>query len=446
MTYTQDVKFIIDRLNEKGYEAYIVGGCVRDTLLGLLPKDYDICTSALPEQVKGCFEGHHIIETGIKHGTVTLMLCQTPYEITTFRTDGYYSDGRRPDEVKFVTSLRADLKRRDFTINSMAYSHKTGLVDYFEGQKHIEKRLLCAVGESDVRFSEDALRIMRGIRFASTYGFEIENSTAQSMMKNKHLLKNIAGERINVELTKLLMGRDAERVMLRFAEILAVIIPELADMFGFEQHSPYHKYDVWTHTAKAVAASYNTPVVRLALLFHDIGKPQTFSMDEQGVGHFYGHAHVGCELAKTALTRLKYDNKTIDAVLKLIKYHDSVIIPDKKSVKRRMNKLGVEGLISLMHVKRGDDLAKGDTAPTKRLTSYDEIIELCEQIMAEGECFSLKSLNIDGDDLIELGYAQGKEIGEVLRHILEEVLEGNLPNDREVLIGYGKQRIDAENR
>ncbi len=431
-----NVNFIISTLNLHGFEAYMVGGCVRDMLLHRPAKDIDICTNALPLETINCFKNHKIIETGLKHGTITLMLDKTPYEITTFRTDGEYLDNRRPLSVQFVSSLKEDLMRRDFTINAMAFCEKKGVIDYFDGKKHLSERLICAVLQPDIRFNEDSLRIMRGLRFASELDFSIEDNTAKSILKNKYLLKNIALERINIELSKLLTGKNPYAVLCDYRDVFAVFIPEIREMFDFLQHNPHHLYDVWIHTITAISKSKNDIFVRLALLFHDIGKPRTFSLDENGVGHFYGHAKLSHEIAKAALKRLKFDNKTIETVLLLIKYHDNVIEPTKKSVKRMLNKLGYENFLRLIEVKKGDNLAQGAINLQERFASYDIIISILDEIIAENECFSIKSLEINGNDLIKLGFSPGKQIGNILNEVFEKVLDESLKNEKTELVSY----------
>ncbi len=436
--YTKDVEFIIDRLEQNGYEGYIVGGCVRDSLLGLVPKDYDICTDALPNEVKQCFLGFNVIDTGLKHGTVTVVLNATPYEITTYRTDGEYLDNRRPTNVTFVRNIKEDLMRRDFTVNAMAYNQKVGVVDLFDGKKHLEQKLISAVLDPDTRFKEDGLRIIRGLRFASVYGFDIEQATSESMLKNKQLLNNISQERLNSELCKLLVGNNVEKILTDYRETFSVIIPPIFEMFDFEQHNPHHIYDVYTHTVKAV--SYSAPIkeVRLALLFHDIGKPATFTQDQNGTGHFYRHAQQSEQLARTCLNKLKFDNKTKIAVLKLVKYHDANIIPDLKSVKRWLNKLGQQDFELLLEVKKADVLAQSEKELGARLHELQKLKQLIRQIETEKLCFNLKSLAVSGNDLIEIGVPKGREIGEVLQQVLKNVIDGNLKNDKQEILSFVK--------
>ncbi len=323
----------------------------------------------------------------------------------------------------------------------MAYNDKVGLVDYFGGKKHLQKKIISAVLQPDVRFKEDALRILRGLRFASVYDFEIEPQTKESIIKNKDLLLNISCERIYSELVKLLMGQGVEKILLEFSQVFATIIPELADTFGFLQHNPYHKYDVYTHTVKAISSSKNSKVVRLALLFHDIGKPETFTVDKNGVGHFYAHAAKSCDIARVVLNRLRVDGKTKAEVLKLIKYHDAVINPDEKTVKRWLNKLGIDSFENLIHLKYADNLAQSGKELTTRLESYDKIFELCRQISEQKQCFDMKSLEINGYDLINIGMSPGAGVGKLLKEILYKVVDGELENNKSNLVLYAKKYI-----
>ncbi len=439
--YTKDVGFIIDTLEQNGYQGYIVGGCVRDSLLGLVPKDYDICTNALPNEVKLCFLGLNVIDTGLKHGTVTLILNSTPYEITTFRTDGEYVDNRRPTNVTFVRNIKEDLMRRDFTVNAMAYNRKVGVVDLFDGKKHLEQKLISAVLDPDTRFKEDGLRIIRGLRFASVYGFDIEQATSESMLKNKYLLNNISQERLNTELCKLLVGDNVEKILLDYKEVFSIIIPQLSKMFDFAQHNSYHIYDVYTHTVKAVSHSAPIKEVRLALLFHDIAKPETFTQDQSGTGHFYRHAQQSELIARMCLNKLKFDNKTKSVVLKLVKYHDANITPDLKSVKRWLNKFGQHNFELLLEVKKADTLAQSKKEHKEKLYILKQLKQLAKQVETEQLCFNLKSLAVSGNDLIEIGVPKGKQVGEILQQILQNVIEGTLINEKKEILNFVKDKI-----
>ena len=429
MNIPKEVQTALQALKNSGYEAYIVGGCVRDMLLGLTPKDFDITTSALPEQIKAVFKAYRIIETGIKHGTVTVVIENTPLEITTFRTDGTYTDNRRPDYVTFTASIKEDVLRRDFTVNAMCYNPKNGLVDYCGGKEDLERKLIRAVGVPSERFKEDSLRILRALRFASVYGFEIEAETANAILEYKHLLKNVASERISVEINKLLCGENVYK-------ILKEIFPEFENANGFSQNSPYHIYDIWEHIAVATGAIKGEKICRLAMFFHDIGKLYTYSTDEKGIGHFYNHANVSENKAKDILKRLKYDNETTEKVLKLIKYHDLVIENNEVQIKKLLSKLGEEQFFRLLEIKKADTLAQSKDL-AYRLIIVDEISATANRVLEEAQCFSLKDLAVNGNDIMTLGY-KGKRVGEILNLLLENVIANNLPNSKEKLIEYVK--------
>lgn len=428
------VEFALNKLERAGYEAYIVGGCVRDILRGETPSDYDITTSAEPEQTKVVFSGERIIETGLKHGTVTLLKEDTPLEITTYRIDGDYTDNRRPDSVRFTKTLTEDLARRDFTVNAMAYSPKTGITDAFGGEEDLKKGIIRCVGDANRRFNEDALRIMRAIRFASVLDFEIEQKTKESIFKNKNLLKNISVERIAVELLKLLSGKNARKVILDYFEVLEVILPEISGMKGFDQKSRWHVYDILNHTALAVEKSPETLVLRLAALLHDCGKVDSFTVDERGVGHFYGHPEVSYEKAKTALARLKFDNATTAAVLTLIKYHDMPIEPTKPAVKKVLKLLGADLFFKLLDIKRADNLAQNLELTKDVLKTIDNIENIAKEIIKNNECFCLKTLAVTGADLINIGIPTGKELGEKLEFLLDAVINERAENKKEELL------------
>ena len=428
------VEFALNKLNAAGYEAFIVGGCVRDILRGVAPSDYDITTSAEPEQTKAVFSGGRIIETGLKHGTVTLLKEDTPLEITTYRIDGDYTDNRRPDSVIFTKTLTEDLARRDFTVNAMAYSPKTGITDAFGGEDDLKNGIIRCVGDADRRFNEDALRIMRALRFASVLGFEIEEETKKSIFKNKNLLKNISAERIATELIKLLSGKNARSVIVDYFEVLEVILPEISGMKGFDQKNRWHVYDILNHTALVVEKSPATPVLRLVALLHDCGKVDSFSMDERGVGHFYGHPEVSCKKAKTALARLKLDNATTAFVLTLIKYHDTPVEPTKPAVKGLLKLLGADLFFSLMDIKRADNLAQNLKLTKDELKTIDNIESIAKEIIKNKECFSLKDLAVKGNDLINIGIPEGSELGKKLEFLLDAVINERVENKKEALL------------
>ena len=428
------VRVATEKLNDAGEEAYIVGGCVRDALRGVVPNDFDMTTSALPERTKEIFGEYRIIETGMKHGTVTALIDGESLEITTFRVDGEYEDHRRPSEVTFTRSLKEDVARRDFTINAMAYSPDSGVIDFFGGVDDLRSGIIRAVGEPDRRFNEDALRIMRAMRFASTLDFEIEPKTAESMVRNKELLKIISAERINVELSKLLMGKGCGRILTQYAVILGEIIPEIVPCFGFEQENHHHIYDVYAHTVKAVEACPKDRNIRMAALLHDIGKPRTFSVGADGVGHFYGHSEVSVQIAEAVLERLKFDNDSKKEILTLIKYHDPVIEPTKAAVGRWARRLGMELLFELLDLKAADNLAQAPEC-FGRLETYERIRGIANEMLEENACFSLKNLAVNGGDLINVaGFKPGKAIGDTLSALLDAVISGELPNERDVLL------------
>lgn len=429
-----DVEQIIKKIEERGFEAYVVGGCVRDCLVDKKPNDWDICTSGRPEQIIDCFEGYHVIETGLKHGTVTVRLNNQSYEVTTYRIDGKYIDNRRPENVRFVSSLQEDLARRDFTINSMAYNSLKGLKDYYNGCKDLKDNIIKCVGNADERFKEDALRIIRALRFASVLGFSIEKETSESIHKNKELLNNIAKERINVELCKLLSGKGVKKVLMEYSDVLAVIIPEIVPMIGFEQNNPHHKYDVWEHTVVAIDKSQNDQTIRLALLLHDIGKPECYTCDEKNIGHFYSHGEFSADKVRIILRRLKFDNQTISDVFNLVKYHDSDINEKNKFVKKWLNKIGEVQFKRLLQVKYADVMGQSDYRRDEKLSKLKSVDSSLKQVLEEKQCFSLKDLDVNGKDLIGVGIDDGKKIGELLNWLLEQVIENRLQNKKEILI------------
>lgn len=423
---------IIDVLKSNGFDAYVVGGCVRDSLLGKVPKDWDICTSAKPDEVIRCFQNRRIIETGLKHGTVTVVVDDDQYEVTTFRIDGKYSDNRRPDSVQYVGDVIADLARRDFKMNAMAYNDEDGLVDPFGGAFDIEHRTISCVGNPDDRFNEDALRIMRALRFASVYGFSIDEPTSWSIHQNRGLLHNIAAERITAELSKLICGSGVLDVLLVFSDVMATIIPELEPCIGFNQNNKYHCYTIYDHIAVAVSNSADDDlVVKMSLLLHDIGKPCCYTEDENG-GHFHGHGVFSRNLAEKALSRLRFDNKTRDAILELVLYHDATIEPTAKTVRRWLHKIGEDQFFKLLRVRIADIKAH---APGTQDSRISRCAELCSLAASElMHCFSMKDLEIDGREIMALGIPEGKQVGFILNELLNLVINGDLPNNKASLI------------
>ena len=438
------IQRVLDLLNKQGYEAYIVGGCVRDSLLNINPTDWDVTTSARPEEMQRVFQQFRVIETGIKHGTLTVLIDDMSVEVTTYRMDGIYSDNRHPDEVSFTRSLREDLCRRDFTINALAYHPLYGIVDYFSGQTDVITRTIRCVGDPDTRFWEDALRIMRAIRFSSVLGFTIESQTASSLRRNRNLLTRIAVERIATELIKLLCGTDVTRILMEYPEVMAQIIPELSPMQGFAQNNPYHCYDVYEHTARSVSAAPPLPVLRLTMLFHDMGKPSCYTQDDCGIGHFYGHPSVSAAMAQTVLTRLKMENTLIERITKLVTWHDVTIEPTEPSLKRWLSRLGADGVRQFLHVKRADICAQTPEL-IKRTDEIADLERMMDKIIKDRQCFSLKDLQINGHDLLSLGVYPGKLLGDILNNLLDAVIDEQCPNEKAALLDQAKSFLGRTN-
>lgn len=428
------VKEIISRLCADGYSAYAVGGCVRDTIMGKTPSDWDICTSALPQETLKTLGKENIVENGIKHGTVTVRVDNENYEITTFRTDGKYIDNRRPETVTFVRSLKEDLARRDFTVNAIAYNDTDGLCDDFGGITDIHNKIIRCVGNPDQRFHEDALRILRAIRFSSRLGFEIEEKTSESIHQNVNLLLNISAERIFSELVKILTGDNVEKVLLQYSDVLSVFIPEIKPMIGLKQRNPHHIYDVWTHTVKAVAAIRNERILRLAALFHDFGKPKKFTVDRFGTGHFKGHPELSAKMTDEILTRLKCDNKTKTTVMKLIEMHDVRTPPEPKYVRRSVAKIGVELYPELLELKRADTMAQNPATIPEKLQYLRKLQEIYTEEISKNTAFSVKALAVNGNDIKQLGITNGRKIGECLNRLYSLVIDGEAANDKEQLL------------
>lgn len=425
---------ILAGLAAGGHSAYVVGGCVRDALRGRVPHDWDVCTSARPEQVAACFPGRPVLPTGVRHGTVTVLLEGVPYEVTTYRVDGAYSDGRRPDQVRFVDRLPQDLARRDFTINAMAAGPDGRVVDLYGGRADLAAGLVRCVGDPDARFGEDALRMLRAARFASACGFRVEEATAQSVHRSRALLGRVAPERIRAELVGLLAGPGVEGVLLDFPDLLAVFWPQLAPMVGFDQRSPWHPLDLWRHTARAVAAAPPQGYARLALLLHDIGKPETFTLGPDGRGHFPGHATRGAQLAAELLRGLRFDNETIETVTRLIACHDAPLGEDAPGLLRWLARLGPGGLEALFQVKGADCLAQDPTLAAPVLAGLDRARSVTEDLLARGACYRVDQLAVNGRDLLALGVPRGPRVGALLRALLEQVMDGQTENSRAALL------------
>lgn len=423
------VKSVLWTLGSAGHQAWCVGGCVRDLRLGREPVDWDVTTSALPEETMAVFGGR-AIPTGLRHGTVTVRTEGQPVEVTTFRKDGAYHDHRRPETVTFTDSLEEDLRRRDFTVNAMALDLRGTFRDPFGGLEDLERGLLRCVGEPDRRFGEDALRILRGLRFSACLGFTPEAETAASIRKNRELLRDIAPERVWVELSRLLTGQWAAEVLRAYPEVVGVFWPELLPMVGFDQRTRHHCYDVWEHTLHALAAVEPDVVLRCTMLLHDVGKPETFTLDDRGHGHFKGHPARSAALAENMLRRLRVDNATRETVVRLVKWHDRNIPRTDQGLRRALRDLGETDLRRLLAVKRADNLAQ---AHQDLLGEIDRAESILDRLLAEGACVSLRQLAVDGRDLTALGL-RGPAVGQVLTALLDAVVDGETPNERTALL------------
>lgn len=441
MKIPDKAKQVFQLIENSGYECFLVGGCVRDMLMGKEPHDIDITTNATPEEIKEVFSDFHTLDIGLKHGTVTVMLDGEPIEITTYRKESSYSDGRHPDSVSFTQNISDDLSRRDFTVNAIAFSETKGIVDPFGGAADIKNKTLRCVGDPTERFHEDSLRILRGLRFASVLGFSIDKATEQAMFDCKELINIVSPERIFTEITKLLCGENAGEILSLYSDILAVALPEIKAMKGFEQHNFHHIYDVLGHTAKVIDAVYPAVHLRLAALFHDCGKPDCFSLDENGVGHFYSHASISAQKAKEALTRLRCDNATKEKVVKLVKIHDTPIEPDSKTVKKKLQKYGENLFFDLIKLQRADNMGLSPDYLYRQKT-YDQLEEIARQVIEENQCFSLKYLAVNGRDMITLGL-KGKDIGLALDELLRAVVEEKCSNDKESLLSYYHSNVKS---
>lgn len=439
MKLPDGVKTAMRVLQREGYEVYLIGGCVRDHLMKMSPHDFDLTTDATPEEMLAVFCDYKVIETGIKHGTVTVIVNSMPIEITTYRVDGEYGDNRHPLAVSFTRSLAEDAARRDFTMNAIAMDADGNLRDTFLGIPDIEAKIIRAVGDPRLRFEEDALRILRALRFSAVLGFEIEEKTASALFEKAHLLRFISAERIREELWKLICGKNARSVILNYTEVLSVVLPELLPMRGFDQKNRHHIYDVLLHSLIALENLPAKPYMRLAGLLHDVGKPSTFTRDEAGEGHFYGHAEKSVEITSGILSRLKCDNLTKERVLTLIKHHDVQIPAEEKSVRRMLSRIGEENFFDLCLLKRADNLAQGE-AWRHRQVEIDALEECAKNVLTRRDCLTVSSLALKGDDLIALGIPPGKRIGELLKAALEAVLDGAAQNEKDSLLSFLKER------
>lgn len=446
----EKVEYIINELKRNGYEAYVVGGCVRDSLSGRSPEDWDITTSARPEQVKKLFR--RTIDTGIAHGTVTIMMGKEGFEVTTYRIDGEYEDSRHPKNVLFTPNLEEDLKRRDFTINAMAYNQEEGLVDIFHGKEDLEQKRICCVGNPEERFDEDALRILRAVRFAAQLGFDIEDKTRKAAKEKAEHLKNISAERIRTELSKLLVSDRPDKLCDAWKlGITKIILPEFDTMMETDQNNLHHIYSVGIHSIKAVEAvnrisqGIYTKKQRLILaytmLLHDVGKPECKTTDENGQDHFYKHPESGANKAKEILTRLKFDNETIGTVIRLIRHHDERCRLTPEGVRKAVNRIGDDIMELLFTVKKADIQAKSPEWKEEEERELETVTSLYKEIKMKKECLTLQELAVSGNDLIQAGFCQGKHLGEVLNLLLEEVLEHPERNEKEYLLEKAGQFI-----
>lgn len=442
LTLPDPVSELLTCLKQAGFSAYAVGGCVRDSLLGLAPHDWDICTSARPEQMQAAFSGYHTVETGLKHGTLTVIADHQPYEVTTFRIDGDYTDHRHPDSVIFVDDLTKDLARRDFTVNAMAWSPENGLQDPFGGRQDLSAKIIRCVGKPEQRFDEDALRVLRALRFAAVYDFQIEPDTARALREKASDLKHVAGERIREEMLKLLCGKAAGRILREYPEVLAEIIPEIRPMIGYDQQNHHHSYDLWEHTVRGIEGVPAEPVLRLTMLLHDTGKPIVRTTDEKGEGHYKGHPKVSEEIARKTAEALRLDNAFRDRLCKLVRHHDTplrtesgAINTDRSFLLRRLNKYGEEDLRALFLIHCSDRTATGYTTAERENRRLKERMGALDALLAEQPCFTLKDLAVNGRDLTALGL-KGKAVGNALQTLLEAVMDGLVPNEREALLAY----------
>lgn len=438
-------KIVINSLIKAGFEAGIVGGCVRDTLMKQTPNDWDICTSATPNEIINTFTNYKILTIGLKHGTITVIINHQQIEITTYRIDGKYTDKRRPDSVKFTKNLILDLSRRDFTQNAIFYNDLVGFIDPFNGIDDIENKTIKCVGKADKRFKEDALRILRALRFSSTLGFQIEPETKTAIFENVELLDNISKERIAEEFVKLLSGKNASNVLKEYQNIIAYIIPEIKASFNFKQKTKYHMYDVWTHTLKAIDAT-NEPLLKVVMFFHDIGKPDSFSLDSKNICHFYGHAKKSYDKTKKIFKRLhlssvqSFSKNDIKDILTLIKYHDLRFKPEKKPIKKVLYLLnGQHSLFEqLIQVMIADTMAKNTNIIPEKLLEIQKIQKIHAEIKKNNECLSLKQLKVSGQDMINIGY-ENKDIGNILHKILTKVIEDKLKNEKNELLRFATE-------
>lgn len=434
-------RLIIDTLEKGGFDCFAVGGCVRDSITNHAVNDWDFTTNATPDEIERCFSEYTTVDVGKRFGTICVVIDGENYEITTYRTDGEYLDSRHPETVEFSKNLLDDLSRRDFTINALAYNDRVGLVDEFGGLSDLQYGVIRCIGDADTRFSEDALRILRALRFASTYGYSIENKTAQSILKNKDKLSLVSSERIIKEFSRLLCGDSVDFILRRYKDVIATFIPEISVMFNFDQNSLHHNKDLWRHTVSAVKNTPPDSVLRTAMLLHDIGKPMTVSKDSSGYSHFHNHQKLSAAMATTILKRLKYPNAFINTVTLLIENHDNRLTPDSPTVKRCMRDLGADNTRSLLSIQRADILAQSSYKRMEKLESLDLVSSEYERILKSNECYSLDTLAVNGKDIIHLGVTSGEKIGQILSILLNRVISGKISNDAESLLLFAKNII-----
>ena len=438
----EKARYIIETITAAGYEAYAVGGCVRDSILGRQPQDWDITTSANPMQVKALFP--RTIDTGLQHGTVTVLLGREGFEVTTYRIDGKYEDSRHPKEVIFTPSLEEDLRRRDLTINAMAYNDQAGLVDIYGGMDDINAKIIRCVGDPIERFGEDALRILRAIRFSAQLGYDIDKKTLEAIEKLAPTLRNISAERIQVELVKLVVSPHPEYLRLAYdTGVTKIILPEFDQAMETEQNHPHHCYSVGEHILHGMMEITPDKVLRLAMLLHDIGKPATLTCDDAGITHFYGHSQVSADMARNILRRLKFDNDTINKVCKLVLYHDygNSVDPDLRILRRAVNKIGEDAFPDLFLIKQADILSQSSFMRQEKLSRLERWQQLYSEVREKEQCVSLKTLAVTGSDLIEAGMKPGKELGDILQQLLELVLEEPECNTKEYLLAQAVKRL-----
>ncbi|MGI6587130.1 MAG: CCA tRNA nucleotidyltransferase [Lutisporaceae bacterium] len=437
------VKYIMDKLCKSNYQAFIVGGCVRDSILGKVPGDWDIATNALPGKVKELFP--KTVDTGIRHGTVTVLIGKSSFEVTTYRIDGIYENFRKPESVTFTSSIEEDLSRRDFTMNAIAYSPEAGIVDPFGGITDIRNGVIRAVGDPGKRFSEDTLRMLRAVRFSSQLGFSVDEKTLKFIEANSSLIGNISSERIRDELTKILLSDNPHCFsLLMETKLIKYTLPEFEPCFLTSQNNPYHIYNVAEHTLRSVANIKKDKILRWTMLFHDIGKPGTKTTDSKGIDHFYNHQQLSVKLSEKAMLRLRFDKKSIDKILLLIRYHDMHIKDEPKSVRKAMSRVGEDMFESLLMVIEADKNAQNPSLSKKRAEKFKRLWEIYKDIREKGQCTSLKTLAVNGDDLIALGIKPGKQIKKLLNGLLEKVIEEPELNKKEILLDLICQHHGAE--